>query len=265
MTVLAFLGRAGFQPPGTSDFEWPCLGSRFTVFGFNACINREVLLIFLSVIVVVAMFWFGFRRPRIVPSGMQNLMEVGLDFVRNEIILPVIGPAGVPFMPLLTTIFFFVFVGNVLGIIPGIQFPANSRSAVTWMLAIVAWTTFNIVGIREQGFGHYVRNMLFPPGIPWFLYPLVTPIELVSTQLVRPATLSIRLLANMIAGHLVLTIFFLGTAYLLQPSITSLFAVASFAMGTLLVGFELFVALLQAYIFTILTAVYIAGALSPEH
>jgi len=265
VTVAFILARAGFQPPGTSDFEWPCLGSPFKVFGLNACINREVLLIFLTVIVVLALFWFGFRNPQIVPRGMQNFMEVGLDFVRNEIILPVIGPAGISFLPLLTTIFFFVFVGNVLGIIPGIQFPANSRSAVTWMLAIVSWVTFNIVGIKQQGFGRYVKNMLFPPDIPWFLFILVTPIELVSTQLVRPATLSIRLLANMIAGHLVLTIFFLGTAYLLQPSITSLFAVASFAMGTLLVGFELFVAILQAYIFTILTAVYIAGALSPEH
>ena len=137
--------------------------------------------------------------------------------------------------------------------------------ALPIFLAILSWILFNAVGIREHGWGGYSKMVLFPSGVPWPMYILVTPIEFVSTVVVRPITLSVRLLANMIAGHLLLTIFFLGTAYLLQPSITALFAVASFALGVVLVGFEMFVAGLQAYIFTILTAVYLAGALSHEH
>jgi len=261
----ALLARAGFQPPGTSDFEWPCIGSRFHVFGFSACVNKEVILIFLVAAIVLALFLVAFRDPQIVPKGMQNVMEAGVDFVRKEIAVQVIGPQGNAYLPLLCSIFFFVFVGNIMGIIPGIQVPPHSRSGVTWTLAIVSWVAFNAVGIKEQGAGRYFKNILVPPGVPKAMLILVTPIELVSTFLVRPATLSIRLLANMIAGHLILTIFFLGTGYLLQPSITALFALASFAMGTVLVAFEIFVAILQAYIFTILTAVYLAGAVSPEH
>jgi F-type H+-transporting ATPase subunit a len=119
-------------------------------------------------------------------------------------------------------------------------------------------------GIRYQGPG-YFKNVLFPPGIPKPIYILLTPIEFVSTFLVRPLTLSVRLLANMMAGHLILAIFFLGTAYLLAKPSTIPFAVPAFALSVALVGFEILVAVLQAYIFTILTAVYISGAVHPEH
>jgi F-type H+-transporting ATPase subunit a len=137
--------------------------------------------------------------------------------------------------------------------------------ALPLFLAILTWVLFNWVGIRAQGPGRYLRNTLFPPGIPWPLYILIAPIEFVSTLIVRPVTLSVRLLANMIAGHLILAVFFLGTVYLIERPATAVFAVPAFAMAVALVGFELVVALLQAYIFTILTAVYLAGALEPEH
>jgi len=220
---------------------------------------------FLAGIIVVVLFIGAFRRPKLVPTGLQNFMEVVIDFIQNGIVLEVVGQQGLPYVPYLTTLFFFVFVGNVFGIIPGLQFPVNSRMAMPLFLAILSWILFNVAGIRRHGWGGYSKMVLFPSGVPWPMYILVTPIEFVSTIIVRPITLSVRLLANMIAGHLLLTIFFLGTAYLLQPSITSLFAVASFTLGTILVAFELFVAALQAYIFTILTAVYLAGALSSEH
>ena len=266
MLASVLAQREGFHAPSTEEiFEWPCLGASFEIFGVNACINRVVIYMFLAAAIVLTLFLLAFARPRLVPRGLQNAMEAVVDFVRNQIALEVIGPAGLPWVPFLTTLFFFVFVGNVFEIIPAIQFPVNSRMAVPAFHAALVWVLFNAVGIKEQGFFRYFRNMLFPPGVPPALYILVTPIELVSTLVVRPLTLSVRLFANMMAGHIILTIFFLGTAYLLQPSITALFAAASFGLSVFLVAFELLVSVLQAYIFTILTAVYIAGAVHPEH
>jgi F-type H+-transporting ATPase subunit a len=254
--------RAGFKAPGIDDFEWPCV---WHVFGNTGCVNKVAILYLVGAAVVFLLFFFAFRDAQIVPRGLQNFMEVAVDFVRNQIILEVIGPDGLRFLPYLTTLFVFVFISNVFGIIPLIQFPATGRMAVPAMLAILTWGLFIVIGIRTQGLGQYFKNTLFPPGVPVLIYVLITPIEFVSVFLVRPLTLSIRLLANMIAGHLLLAIFFGGAAYLLVEPKTAVFGVASFALGLALTGFELFVALLQAYIFTILTAVYLAGSLEPAH
>ncbi len=260
-TVLA---QEGFQAPGTEEFEWPAIWT-IHLGGFELGINRSALLMVVAMLCVLAVFLLAFRRPAVVPRGFQNLVEVGVEFVRRNIILEVIGREGLRFFPYLTTLFFFIFFGNVFGIIPVFGFPVTSRIALPAFLALTAWALFNWVGIREQGLRGYLRSTLFPPGIPWPLYVLITPIEFVSTILVRPVTLSVRLFANMVAGHLILLVFFLGTAYLAGQLATAVFAVPAFVMAVALVGFELLVALLQAYIFTILTAVYLAGALEPEH
>jgi F-type H+-transporting ATPase subunit a len=258
------LAREGFHAPGTEDFVWPAIWE-IHLGGFTLEINRSGLLMLLAGGTTLVLFLLAFRRPQMVPRGLQNLMEIGVEFVRRQIILEVIGQEGLRFLPYLSTLFFFIFFANVLEVTPGINFPATSRMALPLFLAILSWILFNWVGIRAQGVGHYLRNTLVPPGIPWPVYILIVPIEFVSTLLVRPVTLSVRLLANMIAGHLILAVFFLGTVYLIQRPATAVFAVPAFAMSVALVGFELVVALLQAYIFTILTAVYLAGALEPEH
>jgi F-type H+-transporting ATPase subunit a len=253
---------AGFDAPGTEIFETPCVipwGSHS-----DFCLNRVGLYMFVVAGVVIVLFLLAFSRPEIVPRGLQNLMESAVDFVRNEIAISVIGQEGVRYVPLLVSLFFFIFVGNIFGIIPLIQFPVNSRMAIPAFLAGLVWVLFNVAGIKAQGIG-YFKNTLFPPGVPKALYVLVTPIELVSVFLVRPLTLSVRLLANMIAGHLILSIFFLGVAYLLAKPSTIPFAVPAFALAVFLVAFEILVAVLQAYIFTILTAVYIGGAIHPDH
>ncbi len=261
VSLLAFAKPPhGFEAPGTEIFSSPCLVGSGTF-----CINRTIALMFLAALIVIALFLLAFRSPKLVPRGLQNLMESGVDFVRNSIAIEVIGHDGVVWVPFLSALFFFIFVGNIFGIIPGIQFPVNSRMAIPGFLAVLVWLLFNGVGVTRQGAGSYLKNTLFPPGVPKFLYALVTPIELVSVFIVRPLTLSVRLLANMIAGHLILTIFFLGTAYLLAKPITIPFAIPAFMLSVFLVGFEILVAVLQAYIFTILTAVYIAGAIHPEH
>jgi len=263
LALLGVLGFAkppeGFQAPGTEIFQTPCLiGS-----GDN-CLNRVSGLMSLAGSIVIVLFVVAFRRPKIVPSGLQNLLEAVVEFVRNGIALEVMGPAGLPWVPLLTAMFFFIFVNNIFGILPFVNFPTTSRMAIPLMLALLTYVLFIVAGVRAQGL-RYFKSALILPGVPFALHFLLVPIEFVSTFLVRPLTLSVRLAANMIAGHLILTLFFLGTAYLaLQPK-TLVLAVPTFALTIFLVAFEVLVAILQAYIFTILTAVYIGGAIHPEH
>jgi F-type H+-transporting ATPase subunit a len=260
LTILAInKPPEGFQAPGTEIFKTPCL-----IGSGDHCFNRVSMLMVLAGVIVIALFLIAFRKPQIVPRGLQNGMEAIVDFIRNSIVMEVMGPAGLPWVPFLTAMFMFILVNNIFEVLPFINFPTTSRMAIPLFLAVLVWFLFNIAGIRAQG-GKYFREVLFPPGVPPALYILVTPIEFVSTFLVRPLTLSVRLAANMIAGHLILTIFFLGTTYLaLKPS-TIPFAIPSFLLSVFLLGFEVLVSVLQAYIFTILTAVYVGGAIHPEH
>jgi len=191
------------------------------------------------------------------------VVEMGIDFVRNDIILQTMGPAGLPWTPFLVTIFFYVFITYIFEVIPGIQMPVNARMAIPAFLAMIVWVLFNFIGIKSQGLGGYFKSMLFPPGVPKFLLPLVALIELVSTIFVRPFSLAVRLFANMLAGHLLLVSFAVLTEALFAATIIG-FAVP-FALLVALTGFEVLVAGLQAFIFVILTAVYIGGAMHPDH
>jgi F-type H+-transporting ATPase subunit a len=263
--VTALVLREGFHAPGIGEFEWPNLVD-LHLFGLDLSINRVVVQMFLVALTVWLLFFLAFRTPRLVPAGLQNVMESVVDFVRNQIVMEVIGPEGLRFVPYLTTLFVFIFLGNLNGVLPVISFPVNGRMALPAIMAICSLLLFISVGISRQGFFHYFRTALFPPGVPWPIYILLTPIELVSTFVVRPVTLAIRLLANFIAGHLILSVFFAATGYMLTSmNISTLFGVGALVFSVALIAFELFVAALQAYVFTILSAVYIAGALEPEH
>ena len=265
MTGLLAASRppAPFEAPGLELFRPPCL-VEWDALGINFCVDRGVVYMFLAAAIVIGVFLAAAARPGLVPRGVRNLVEVVIEFVRDQIAVQVIGDDGRRWAPFLTAMFSFLLVGNLFGVIPGIQFPINGRMAIPAFLAVLVWILFNVAGIRAQGMG-YFKNALFPPGVPKAMYILLTPIEFVSTFLLRPFTLSVRLLANMMAGHLILAIFFLGTAYLLAQPSTIPFAVPAFGLSVALIGFELLVAVLQAYIFTILTAVYIGGAIHPDH
>lgn len=254
----------GFEAPGLEIFSPPAIWE-FQLFGIDFEINRVILYMLLAAVIVIALFVLAARQDSLVPRGLRNLIESIVQFVREEIALQVIGREGLPWVPLLTTMFMFILVGNLFEVIPGIQFPINSKMALPAFLAGLVWILFVTTGVRHQGLG-YFKNVLFPPGVPKPIYILLTPIEFVSTFLVRPLTLSVRLLANMVAGHMILTVFFLGTVYLaLSFPLGILAAIPSFALSVALVAFEILVSVLQAYIFTILTAVYLAGAIHPEH
>jgi F-type H+-transporting ATPase subunit a len=194
---------------------------------------------------------------------VQHVAESGVTFVEESVVMETMGPEGKKYLPFLTTMFFFILFSNIFEVVPGIQFPANSRMAVPITLALVVWVIYNFVGVRSQGFFGYLKNSLFPPGVPKALYLIVTPIELVSTFVVRPFSLAIRLWANMVAGHLLLVTFAILTHTLWNNGYVG--AAAPFAMLVLMTGFEILVSVLQAFIFTILTAVYIGGSMHAEH
>jgi F-type H+-transporting ATPase subunit a len=247
-------------PPVSHLIEWPDL------FGSGPfAVNKVVLLMWLATAVVFLFFFLAARQAQanLVPRGVQNFAESVIDFVRNDIILQAIGPEGMRFLPFLVTMFTFIFVNNIWGIIPVLQMPSNGRMAIPMFLAVVVWFIFNIVGIASQGFFGYFKGILVPPGVPKAMLVIVSPIELISTILVRPFSLAVRLFANLLAGHLLLASFAVLSTALFDATYVG--ALVPGALLVALTGFELLVAVLQAFIFTILTAVYIGGAMHPEH
>jgi len=256
---------AAFEPPTTKDFVWPCWGPSLRIGGITMCLNFVTFLVLMGLILFIAFFWLALRRPRVVPGRMQSLAETGIQFVRENIAMPMLGQDSDRFMPLLTALFFAIFFWNIFEIVPLINFSSNSRIAFPLIMAMTVWVTYNYVGIRKHGFIGYFKHVLFPPGAPVALYPLLVPIEFITTIVIRPITLSVRLWANFLAGHFLLAVFFLGTIAMLQGGVTAIFAPFSFAIAVVLVGFELFVSVLQAFIFSILTASYIGGAMAEEH
>ena len=255
--ILAASGGEEFQAPGSGDFELP------PVFGE---ITKPMLLVFLSVLLISAFFLLATRRAQLVPSKLQFAGEGLYDMVRNGVARDVIGHGFEKYVPYLVTLFTFILVNNLFGIVPFLQFPPMSRIAFPAVLAAITWVIFNYIGVRRAGLFRYFKDMMFPPGVPKPVYLLLAPIEFVSTVLVRPLTLALRLFANMFAGHLLLLVFILGGEHMLESGgAVAIAAPFAFLMGVGLTFFEALVQFLQAYIFTLLTALYIAGALAEEH
>ena len=251
----------GFVPPSTNDFNLPPISESIP------WLTKPVLLVFLSVILVSVFFVLSSRKAAVVPSKLQFAGESIYAFVRNDLARDVIGHEFMRFVPYLFTLFTFVLTNNIFGIVPLLQFPAMSHVGFPYVLAVFTFCVFHYVGIRKQGLGKYLKEIAFMPGVPKPVYILLTPIELATFFLVRPLTLSLRLFANMFAGHLLLLVFIMGGDYMLKDEhlIMKLFSPFSFTFGIALTFFEFMVQCLQAYIFTLLTALYIAGALADEH
>jgi F-type H+-transporting ATPase subunit a len=230
--------------------------------------NKVALIGVLAVLATALIFFLAGRRDALkAPTGIRNVAEASIDFIEDGIVMQTMGREGLGWTPLLISIFFFVFFCNITEIIPTAQMPATARMAIPLSLALMVWVVFNVAGIKAQGFGGYFKSMLFPPGVPKALYILVTPIEFISTILVRPFSLAVRLFANMLAGHILLVTFAILTDALITADAVFLkpIFVLPFAMLIFLTAFEILVSVLQAYIFAILTAVYIGGAVHPEH
>ena len=242
--------------------------SHVTIWGSGPLgINKTIVIYGFATVMTIIVFALGTRKKdALVPAGFfQNTAESGVAFVRNQIIMQTMGVDGLYWLPYLTALFFFIFFSNITEIIPAVQFPANARFAMPMVLALATWVFFNVIGVKRQGGLHYLKNSLIPPGVPAALLVLVIPIEFISTFLVRPFSLMVRLFANMLAGHLILVTFATLTAALWGAHWQIVIAPFSFALLVAMTGFEILVSFLQAFIFTILTGVYIGGAMHPEH
>lgn len=258
----------GFKVPDVNEMFAFKPFFTFQLGGIVFHVTFVTIVMFTLAFALAALFVAAFRRPAVVPGNLQNLMEAAVDGVRENIVIPTIGPEGDRYLPLLTAMFFFVFAMNFMEVVPGIQFPISSHMAIPAFFAGLSYVMFNFIGMRKQGVLTYFKNMIIPTGVPVAILPLVILIEIFSKFVVRPLTLAIRLFANMMAGHVMLTIFFLATAYFLYRG-ESLFlhviSPAPFVLSIILIGFEMFIGLIQAFIITILTAVYIDEALHPAH
>ena len=245
-------------------FEWKGIFSQHTFLEFN----KTALMACISTVMCILLFWLGGRRQALVPVGIQNVAEAGYEAIEENISIAAMGEDGRSWTPFFATLFFWIFFINIWSVIPGIQFPATSRLAIPLFLALVSWATFIVTGFVKQG-PKYFFNNINPTGVPFALKFLVVPIEFFSKYLVRPFSLAVRLFANMTAGHVLLAIFAIMTNELLIVRSSGLyqviFAPLPFAGLVAFTGFELLVAVLQAYIFTILTAVYINESVHPEH
>ena len=250
----------GFVPPSTADFNLP------PVFGNNEFTTKPILLVFLSVIMISAFFIISSRKASVVPGKLQFAGESIYGFVRDGLAKEIIGPEFMKFVPLLFSLFTFILTNNIFGIVPLLQFPTMSHVAFPYVLAMFPFLVFHWVGIKHHGLVKYLKGIAFMPGVPKFAYVLLTPIEIATYFITRPLTLSLRLFANMFAGHLLLLVFILGGDHLIRGVIgLKLVAPFSFVLAIVMTFFEFMVQCLQAYIFTLLTALYIGGALVDEH
>ena len=243
--------------PSIEEFFPPAIAFDGTIFEFN----RIAVVRIVSALVLCALFWVAANRASLVPGRGQNVAELALDFVRVNIAEEVLGERRArPHVPLLTVMFFAVLAMNITGVVPLLNIASTSVVTVPLILAVVAWIAFVAAGIKAHGVLGFVRASLFPAGVPWPIYIILAPIELISTFILRPATLTVRLMANMLAGHLLLVLFFSMTSYLFVEASGAMKGLGLLAFGAAFAFtlFEIFVAVLQAYIFTLLTAVYIS-------
>ena len=234
-----------------------------TIFEFN----RIMLVRVVAALVLCVLFALAARSAHLVPGRTQNVAEIGLDFVRVSIAEETLGVNARRFVPFLTTLFFAILFFNITGVVPLLNIASTSLIGLPLLLALWVYLMYLAVGVRKFGVGGYLKNSLFPPGVPKFLYLLITPIEALQVFVFRPATLALRLTANMIAGHLILTLCFTATQFFLFEAAGALKGISavSLAAGIAFTLFEIIVALLQAYIFTLLSAAYLGMAIEEEH
>ena len=249
----------GALDPIIDLFRFPPLWE-IELLGLDLSINRTIVIAWVMTLAAGLLMFLAFRQPKIVPGKLQAFGEMVVDFVR-QVVLDIMGPKGLRFLPLLTTFFVFIFFMNVAKITPFMMMPPTARMAWPALLAIIAWLVYVGVGIKEQGALAYLKSVAIPPGVPKALLIVLAPIEIVSNLILRPFTLAVRLFSNMVAGH-ILVVITLVTIHVFLPSPTG-FAVGIFGLiaAPLVFAFELFIIGLQAYIFVMLTAVYIDSSL----
>lgn len=227
---------------------------------------KAMILIGIGVLLVILLMVGSARKASVVPSRFAFLGESIYGFVRNGIAIDVLGKEGRRYAPLLAAMFLFILINNLFGIIPFAQHAPTSQFAVPVFLAVLSYIVYNVEGIRKHGFGGYIKSQTVIPDVPAAMHLLLVPIEFLSNLILRPVTLAIRLFANMFAGHMLVLVATSGTLFLLQSGGTDTLLAILPGIGSIgLVFFELMIAALQAYVFVILTAVYISTSIADEH
>ena len=259
-------------PPGVHSFAsrplFPELGPQFD------WLNNHLAQATIGALVVIAFWLWMARSQQVVPNRKQYLGEWVYSFLRNQVARDILGHDYRRFLPYLVALFSFILVNNLFGQFFVFMFPTFSKIGYAYGLAILSFVLYNAAGIAKYGFGNYMRRMTLPEGVPVPLWPLIIPLEFLSNFIVRPVTLALRLFGNLFAGHLVIMVFVVGGTLLLtmtEPTagfpvpllngagvVSLLFSIGIFAL-------ELLVAVLQAYIFTVLTAQYVSSAIAEEH
>jgi F-type H+-transporting ATPase subunit a len=254
----------GFHSPSIGDFNPEALLWAGTIFEFN----RITMVRVIAAVVLISIFWIVASRARVVPSRGQAVVEFIYDFVRVQIVEQVMSAHHAKkYMGFLFTLFITIVFFNITGVIPFLNIAGTSLIGLPIIMALWVYVLYLSAGIRQHGVGGFLKINLFPPGVPKPIYLLLTPIEALQVFVLRPATLALRLAANMMAGHLLLVLCFAATHYFFLEATGWLkgMGAVSFAAAMAFTLFEIFVALLQAYVFTILSALYINMSLEDAH
>lgn len=254
------LDSGGYHAPGVEDFQFPGL------FGID-WLTKPMLQAVIAAVLVFALWIWASRKLSVVPSKSQFVMEYLYNFIRNGVGRDMIGHGFRPYIGLLVGLFTFILINNWFGEFFLLMFPTFSNVGYVWGMVAVVYLTYIFVGFKTHGLG-YLRKCLIPSGVPWYIYPVIIPIEFLSNFVTRPLTLGVRLFANMFAGHLTIMVFVVGGSYLLTYADNiplNLAGALSILASFLMMGLELFIGFLQAYIFTVMTAQYIASSLSDNH
>jgi len=255
---------AEFVAPTTEDAHLPPF---FEVGSF--ALGKHSLLILLSVVLIAAFFMYVVRRRALVPTKGQYLGEMGYGLVRNHLGRDIIGEKDFrPFVPLLFTFFFFILVNNLFGSIPVLQLPTFSHPGTAYVFAAIAYVVWVGVGIKRHGLGHFMAKMTMPPNVPKVLYLILIPLEFLSNMIIRPVTHALRVFATMFAGHMAIMVAAAFMAYLATEVGGALGiggSIFGLVLGLFIYFLEVLIQILQAYIFTLLFAVYVQGALQEGH
>lgn len=256
-------GGESFHAPGPAIFDLPPV---FEIGGLG--VTKPMLQLVVAALLVFGFLYLAARQRQLVPSKLQYAGEGAYGFVRNGVARDIIGSHDYQkFVPYLVTLFFFILVNNLFASLPFFQFPTFSRAGMAYALAALSWIVYNAVGIHKHGLLGYLKLQSVPSGVSPVMYPLLVPLEFFSNILVRPVTLALRLFANMFAGHILLVLFATGGLYLIEHVGGVGYVAGPLAwVLAILVGFlEILVQVLQAYVFVLLNAMYIQGALADEH
>ncbi len=256
---------SGPPQPGPGSFLLPPV---FTIGGWE--VNKPELMLAISAVLVFAFAYATSRRAAVVPGRLQFAGELVYGFIRNGIARDNIGGHDyMKYVPYLFTVFLFVLINNFYGVIPFIQFPSMSKFAFPVALAFVTWLIYNVAGVMKHGLFGYLKHQTVPAGAQGPILFALVPLEFLSNIIVRPFTLALRLFATMFAGHLLILLFSLGAAYLVSDYANSVVGIPagilSFVLGIGVSFLDMLIMFLQAYVFTLLTAMYIGGAIADEH